>query len=383
MQTPPTTDSRTDFNITLNGYRGLCAMFVFVFHLGSAGVIAWPSQYAAGAVDSSFLGNAAYHLWASLSYGVDMFFMISGFVILGSLLRHEEVGDFLQDRVIRIFSAWIPAVVAVGIVCAAFRMKVFADVTLVEGAWIFIANLFLLPPLVPLPLLHIGSWSLTYEWVFYLTAAAGALAYRRAPGSAWATACWVVPATLFICTYPRALYFVTGVLVFKYRDWFATQTRWLKWPVASLIVFLVSWRAIGTDQEHVHSTLTDLIADGRWIFALVAFLASLHLFATVCLNSSRQVAFLNGAVFQFLGKISYSLYLWHVLVMSVTKRIAIAELVPRFGATLGFVLFTLSSLVLSIVLSWLSWRLFEVIAARKVRAALHRRPVPAPVVSVQ
>jgi peptidoglycan/LPS O-acetylase OafA/YrhL len=379
MQTPPTKDTRTDFNITLNGYRGLCAMFVFVFHLGSAGVTSWPTGHVAGA---SLVADASYHLWASLSYGVDMFFMISGFVILGSLLRHEQVGDFLQDRAIRIFSAWIPAIVAVGIVCAAFRMKVFADATLIEGAWIFTANFFLLPPLLPLPLLHIGSWSLTYEWVFYLTAAAGALAYRRAPGSVWATACWVVPATLFICMFPRALYFVTGVLVFKYRDWFATQTRWLKWPIVSLVVFLVCWRGTGTGQEHLGATLIDLLGDGRWVLALVAFLASLHLFATVCLNSSSQVAFLNGTVFQFLGKISYSLYLWHVLVMSVTKRIAIAELTPRFGVTISFMLFTVSSLAAAIVLSWLSWRVFEVSVARKVRAALHRRPVPAPVVSV-
>src|SRR5690349_14964115 len=151
-------DTRADFNFTLNGYRGLCAMFVFVFHLGSAGVIAWPG--------GTPFADAAYNLWASLSYGVDMFFMISGFVILGSLLRHDRVGLFIQDRVIRIFTAWVPAILAVTAICVALRMKVFADVSLTEGIWIFIANLLLLPPLVPVPLIHIGSWSLTYEWVF-------------------------------------------------------------------------------------------------------------------------------------------------------------------------------------------------------------------------
>lgn len=374
MQTPPTKDSRTDFNLTLNGYRGLCAMFVFVFHLGSAGVIDWPS--------GTPVKDAAYHLWASLSYGVDMFFMISGFVILGSLLRHDSVGDFLQDRAIRIFSAWVPAVIAVAIICVAFKMKMFADVTVSEGVWIFVANLFLLPPLVPVPLLHIGSWSLTYEWVFYLTAAAGALAYRRAPGSVWETTFWGVPAALFICMYPRALYFVTGVLVFKHRDWFALHARWFKWPLVSLLIFLVSWRTIDTGHEHESSSLIALFTDGRWVLGAIAFIASLHLFASVCLNSSRQVAFLNGPLFQFLGKISYSLYLWHVLAMSVTKRIATGIVTPEFGPAVGFVVFTLSSLAISIPLSWLSWKLFETIVARKVRHALHRRDVPVTAVSV-
>lgn len=374
MQSPSTQDSRTGFNLTLNGYRGLCAMFVFVFHLGSAGVIAWPA--------GTPVQDAAYHLWASLSYGVDMFFMISGYVIFGSLLRHDSVGDFLQDRAIRIFSAWVPAVIAVAIVCVAFKLKMFADVTWSEGVWIFVANLFLLPPLVPVPLLHIGSWSLTYEWVFYFTAAAGALAYRRAPGSLWATASWVVPATLFICMYPRALYFVTGVLVFKYRDWLALHVRWFKWPLASLIVFLVAWRMLDTGHEHESSTLIDFLADGRWVIALLAFVASLHLFTSVCLNSSRQVAFLNGSLFQFLGKISYSLYLWHVLAMSVTKRLATGFVTPEFGPAVGFAVFALSSLAISIPLSWLSWKLFETIAARKLRQALRPRAMPVTAVSV-
>ena len=206
-------DKRTDFNLSLNGYRGLCAMCVFVFHLGSAGVVQWPG--------GTPMQDAAYHFWASLSYGVDMFFMISGFVILGSLLRHESVSGFLRDRAVRIFTAWVPALIAVTVVCIAFRMKVFADATPLEAGYIFIANLFLLPPLAPLPMIHFGSWSLTYEWVFYLTAASGAFAYRRWPNSPWSNAAWAVPAALFVSMFPRALYFVTGVLVLQYRDWFA------------------------------------------------------------------------------------------------------------------------------------------------------------------
>ncbi len=376
MQGHLSRDARTDFNFTLNGYRGLCAMFVLVFHLGSAGVIAWPG--------GTPLADATHHLWASLSFGVDMFFMISGFVILGSLLRHENVGRFIVDRILRIFTAWIPALLAVTVICVAFRMKVFADVSFVEGAWIFIANLLLLPPLAPLPLIHIGSWSLTYEWVFYLTAALGALAYRRAPGSVWVTAVWAIPAALFICMYPRAMFFVTGVLVFKYRDAFAAHARWLKWPLVSLLVFLISWRSIGSgEHEHATDTLTAFLVDGRWVAAALAFLASLHMFASVCLNSSRQVAFLNGPTFQFLGTISYSLYLWHVLVMAVTKRLAVTYVTPEYGEATAFVVFTVLSLAIAIPLAWLSWKLFEVMLARRARQWLRPRPVVASPVSVQ
>jgi peptidoglycan/LPS O-acetylase OafA/YrhL len=363
-------DTRTDFNVSLNGYRGLCAMLVFVFHLGSAGVLQWPFGGTA-------IKDAGYQFWASFSYGVDMFFMISGFVILGSLLRHDRVSGFLQDRVIRIFTAWIPALIAVTAVCIAFDMKAFANTTPLEAAWIFIANLFLLPPLLPLPLIHFGSWSLSYEWVFYLTAAAGAAAYRRWPHSPWRTAAWAVPAAIFICMFPRSLYFVTGVLVFKYRDWFAQHVRWLKFPVVSLIVFLVAWRATGVGKAHLNDTLIDYLLDGRWIFAAIAFVASLHMFASVTLNSSRQFAFLNGPTFQLLGNISYSFYLWHALVMSVTKRVVNAFVTPEFGVTVGFVVFIVSSLAIAIPVSWASWQIFEVRLAKRLRHALKRRAVVA------
>src|SRR5262245_32273432 len=238
---------REDFNQTLNGYRGLCALAVYLFHIGSAGVKPWPA--------GTPVKDGVYFLWSSMAYGVDMFFMISGFVILGSLLRHASVGGFLQDRFIRIFSAWVPALIAVTVVCVTLRMKMFADVTLLEGAGIFAANLVLLPPLIPVPLVHYGSWSLTYEWVFYLTAALGTVLYRRGEGRSVAMTLWAIAAALFICLYPRAVYFLTGVLVFHYRDWFARHRRLLGFPVVSLLVFLLAWRSTDISRAELSTTM--------------------------------------------------------------------------------------------------------------------------------
>ena len=122
--------------------------------------------------------DAAAYLWVSLAYGVEMFFMISGFVILGSLLRHSTLRGFLQDRFIRIYSAWVPALVAVATVCIVLKMKMFTGASALEDLGIFAGNLFLLPPLLPMPLVHQGSWSLSYEWIFYISAATGAWLLR-------------------------------------------------------------------------------------------------------------------------------------------------------------------------------------------------------------
>src|SRR5262245_50465978 len=234
---------RPGFNIALNGYRGLCTTVVFIYHLGAAGVMVLPH----GDVWSDGLT----YLWSSLAYGVEMFFMISGFVILGSLLRHASVAEFLKDRFIRIFSAWVPALVAVTLVCSVLNMKMLADLSFLERLGIFTANLLLLPPLVPLPLIHFGSWSLTYEWVFYFTAAAGALLLRYRPLRRWAVAAWIIAAAAFVCLYPRALFFITGVLVFTQQEWFLQRARWLRFPALSLLVFLVAWKLTDANQAQL------------------------------------------------------------------------------------------------------------------------------------
>src|SRR5579864_3242300 len=117
MGRDPAVSNRQHFNAALNGFRGFCALSVFLFHLGSAGVVSWPR--------GSAVKDAVAYLWVSLAYGVEMFFMISGFVILGSLLRHSTLRGFLQDRFIRIYSAWVPALMAVATVCIVLKMKMF------------------------------------------------------------------------------------------------------------------------------------------------------------------------------------------------------------------------------------------------------------------
>jgi peptidoglycan/LPS O-acetylase OafA/YrhL/glycosyltransferase involved in cell wall biosynthesis len=370
MSSQTSLPEKRDFNASLNGYRGFCALLVFGFHLGSAGVVARPH--------GSWLENGVAELWTSLAYGVEMFFMISGFVILGSLLRHATLRGFLEDRFVRIYSAWIPALIAVTAVCVVLRMKMFAGVSVAGGLGIFIANLFLLPPLLPLPLVHQGSWSLSYEWVFYLSAVAGLWLVRRRASQSWPVGVWIAASALFVCLYPRSLFFLTGVIVFSGRSWFRRHERWLQGPLASLLIFLIAWRMTGADSSSLGDTLFTWIGNGQWLAAMVAFLASLHLFASITLDASRQCAFLKSRAFQFLGTISYSFYLWHALIMSATKRAASVYVVPRYGVPAGFLFFLVSSLALGLLVSWASWSLFEVRLARWLRKRLAPIPVAAP-----
>ncbi|HET8936175.1 MAG TPA: acyltransferase [Polyangiales bacterium] len=346
--------SSSGFNASLNGYRGFCALLVFFFHSGNAGVISTVE-----------LGGVTDYLATSLRYGVEMFFMISGYVIVGSLQRHASISEFLMERIIRIYSPWVPALVSVSVICAVFHAKMFAHVSASEGLGLFLVNLLLLPPFVSTPLVHRGSWSLTYEWVFYLAAAIGALLLRR-PTRELRIGIWLLVCAGFVCMFPRATFFVTGVLVFLYGDWFERRRQWLRFPWLSMLLFLVAWRFTEVDEAALSITYLDFLRDYRWLAALVAFIASLHMFASVAFHGSRQLAFLDSRAFQLIGNVSYSFYLWHTLVMSVVKRIVTPYVVPHVGLALGFCIFVAVSGVVSLALSWASWTLFEVHVAKAV-----------------
>ena len=203
-----------------------------------------------------------------------------------------------------------------------------------------------------------------------LAAAAGVLLYRRVPSRNWMIVLWATVAAAFICLFPRSLFFVTGVLVFKYRDWFAQHLRWLRFPLLSFLLFLIAWRYTGVMKAHLTITMVDFLWDGRWIAVLVALLASLHMFASICLNGSRQTAFLRGPTFQFLGNISYSFYLWHTLAMGLVKRLVVPYVVPHYGEVVGLIVFGVASLAIALPVSWASWKLFEGWLAKSARRAL-------------
>jgi peptidoglycan/LPS O-acetylase OafA/YrhL len=354
---------KRDYSLPLNGYRGWCALSVFLFHLGSARV-----------VEPANFGPSVAFYWGALRLGVEMFFMISGYVILGSLLRHASVGSFLRDRFVRIYAAWVPSLVAVTVICAAFHMKAFESLSPAQSLGLFIANFLLLPPIVPLPLIHWGSWSLSFEWVFYLLASAAALIWRGPARSKWLPWFWGLAVMAFVARYPRSLFFLTGVIVFMHAAWFERHKRLLRWPVLSFFVFLSAWRLSGFDEGDCSDSLATWVDHGRGVWGVIAAFASLHMFASVVQAASVQTRFLESRAFQFCGKISYSFYLWHALVMALVKRPIIAFFIPRYGTAAGFALFCVLSTAISLGVSWLSWHFCEDKLARSLRSVLAKYP---------
>jgi peptidoglycan/LPS O-acetylase OafA/YrhL len=361
-----------DYSWNINGFRGICVLLVFLHHVANSGLPPPP--------DSGSLVQTLWHqLFMSFGYGVELFFMISGYVIVNSLSRHASLASFLLDRVIRIFPVWVPIAV---FLCIA--RWVAGDAGGASPAkWLLqsLANLFLLPPLLPLPLLHPASWSLTYEWVFYIASAAAALLWRRSAPAAnkWL---WAFVAAALIACYPRALFFLPGVLIALAPQ----KVRWLQRTPAlapiMLLVFLFSWYETGVFAAEFKLPLWDVLLAGKGLAVLVAVLAATHVIASVALpGSPRGLGLLRTRALQHLGTISYSFYLVHPVVMSLVKR-GLLKLAPSLGSWEITFAFALLAGLLSWVVAYWSWRLLEQGVAKWFKRRLRARSDRAPFADV-
>ncbi|MFL5637927.1 MAG: acyltransferase family protein [Gemmatimonadaceae bacterium] len=342
----------------LDGLRGVAAMMVVVFHLYgniAPAVQAWfPALLATVCLNGLF--------------GVDIFFVLSGFVIAHSVSSGERslryLGRFGLRRSIRLDPPlWVTILVELLLVTLSLRL--FPDIATRMPAWSQIAanvtytQRFLgIPDVVPV------FWSLTYEVQFYVVLVGALVLLHRIPRSRSVTR------PLFAIVFFYSLGIWLGAFALPIRGLFIE--RWFQFAlgVAAWAVFM---RHITKAQFAVLCVLTvmTIIAlspiDYRIRSTEVALLAAVAI-AFVSLTG-RLETLLSGRVIQFLGRISYSLYLIHLSIgwrfISVIRR----KVGPELGPLMGSATF-IGGVLVSVIAAWLMYIALEapsVRLARKIR----------------
>ena len=368
--TPCSPGRPESYSANINGFRGVCVLLVFVHHVANSGL---PPRADAG----SLWQTALYAFSMSLGYGVELFFMISGYVIVKSLRRHETISGFLRDRVLRIFPVWVPIALCLCLVGAASSRPGFEAAEPLRWLFVTVANLLLLPPLLPIAVAHPASWSLSYEWLFYLASALAAWLWQRPATPVVAKLAWGAAVILLLVCFPRGLYFLPGVLVALSPK----SVSWLRgtagWAWLSLPLFLVSWYSTGIFAAEYDKPLWSVVLAGHGPAVLVAFAAATHLFASVAVpDGSAALGVLRSAAVQHLGTISYSFYLVHPLAMAVVKQGIYGWIPDARGSWTASLVFALASALLAWALSWLCWRWLEQRLARWLRSRREPEKVP-------
>jgi peptidoglycan/LPS O-acetylase OafA/YrhL len=295
--------------------------------------------------------------------GVDVFFVISGYLITSLILSEMEIGvftvaRFYERRIRRIFPALF--------VMMAFAMVIgwwiFApeDYKLL-GQSIFATTLFASNilfwrhsgyfdvPASELPLLH--TWSLAVEEQFYAVFPLYLSLIRRSVSR------WPVHITLAICAtsflvnvlsiraHPHAAFFLASHRVWELLIGALLAMGALPALRASLSRTLVSISGLALILIAIFTFSSSTIFPGT--AALLPVLGTAAIIWTGASGSSTVTTLLSGRVLVFIGKISYSLYLWHFPLLAFAGYVSINGLTLAQRWTLIAVSFCLA------VLSWM------------------------------
>lgn len=253
--------------------------------------------------------------------GVDIFFVISGFVMyLTSTRRPVTPGRFMLDRIKRIVPLyWI----ATGVMIAGAWVGLFPNLVLEPVH--ALASLFFIPMQSPSsgevwPVL-VQGWTLNYEMFFYLIFAASLfcpprwrLVFPLGILAALVTAgALAAPAGPIGLTYtqPILLEFAAGMLMAAcwLKGWIPRWHTGLFLALAGLAGFaLIFAFGLGFDAR------------------ICGPLATMLVFGAITLETHGKMPRLPGLT--YLGNASYSIYLWHTFAVSVLVKIAGATGLP-------------------------------------------------------
>jgi exopolysaccharide production protein ExoZ len=341
--------ARVDF---IQALRGIAAMAVVLTH----------AQVFINGPRFLDIGERLFH---NAPAGVDLFFVISGFIMAHTTWRlvatPRAAGVFIAKRVIRLWPVYAVATALMFAITRGLPGLAFhpPPTALRHALELRPVDPHQAAPFYGYPLLHPG-WTLVYEAWFYLLFAASLLAGRWrwwALAGLFATFLVVVPLAatghvqseaaigygfgnyLCVATNPLVWEFLAGVAIGAWyqRPPILLRNRRLLTSLAVLAAMLVLWQQ-GSDVREGHGPL-------RWGVPATVLVWSLAMLDRVCrLRPPRWMI--------FLGDISFSLYLFHVLPQMLPRQF------PTWSGMQGGGWF-LAAVIAGIVLGYWGYRLLE------------------------
>ncbi len=285
----------------LDALRGIAALSVVFYHYTS-GYLTFlpPGQQAAVILPFRFELGAM---------GVELFFIISGFVIFMTIERTATLGGFVVSRVARLYPAFLACLGVTLVVAIIGNASGQLPWRILAYPSAILANLTMAPRLLHRPEIDPSYWSLLYELVFYTLAATAAYLLR------WRSAEWLgvgwlaitlglrltglasrVPLLEMLTATSFAYLFVIGMMLYRHFTGTAGYATYCVLGLAVAMAALGSFR------------MPEGSPPGSYLILIVSFTT------LVWLATCQSVPGLRSGLLPALGDISYPLYLVHQIV---------------------------------------------------------------------
>jgi peptidoglycan/LPS O-acetylase OafA/YrhL len=319
--------------IELDSLRGIAAIMVVIYH------------YTSRFFEIFKLPNTAFYKFSFGHLGVELFFMISGFVILMSLDKVSNGWEFIKKRFLRLYPSYWVAVLFTFAVLSIVGLP-GRETTTVQA----LVNLTMLHEFFGIPHVDGVYWSLTVELSFYALVFLS-LFFNKSLFIKWG---WVLLLILSIIVFVKsASFFSSNTFILKYFHLFYAGSVFYAWRRKLLSVFLIIPLLLLTIfHEYL---LHGLIFMKPILFFYLLFIAL----------QFNLLRYFPNKVFLFLGFISYPLYLLHqnlgyLIIFHLTK----------FGVNfhIGLVI----AVIVSVFLAWVLAKYIEPMIQKKLKALIRK-----------
>ncbi|MBK4734325.1 acyltransferase family protein [Noviherbaspirillum pedocola] len=303
---------------SMEGLRGFAVILVFVVHYVTL-VTPWLRGNTA-------LASVAHALHTVGNSGVDLFFVLSGYLIYGSLIsREQKFVPFIKRRIRRIYPVFTFLLITYIVLSLLFPTESKLPGGLFDAFVYLAANFLLLPGLLPITPIITVAWSLSYEMFYYISLPALISIFKlRGMPCGWRIGFFVTLTVVFALACAqyggptRLLMFVSGILLYDVIEHRLFSSVGSALAFSSLMLGLLC-------------TLVPIPGPfGATLKAAILF-ATFFVVCHTCFARSSSVfarAF-SVAGLRWLGNMSYSYYLVHGLALKAAFLILMTFFPPR------------------------------------------------------
>jgi exopolysaccharide production protein ExoZ len=304
--------------LAMEGMRGVAVLLVFCVH--------YHALFQRYLADASAPMRVSRYVGTVGHAGVDLFFVLSGFLIYGATIRRAApFGRFMRRRVQRIYPTFLAVLSLYLVLTVLFPAQSKIPRAVVPAAGYLIANVLLLPGLFAIEPIITVAWSLSYEFFYYLAlpllvAALGMRHWRRGSRAAFFLALFAV----VVASPPwiggarsRMGLFIPGIALVLAVAGLATAS--MLRPTSGVRLDL--------DLGFLHGASLRLLLLGPSFFLL-----TLYAFARA--GALRRA--MEWRPLRYLGNMSYSYYLLHGVTLTAVGLVAMRLAPPAPGRAVVF-----------------------------------------------
>lgn len=315
----------------MEGLRGFAVFLVFLVHY-----VTMVKPWITGQTALLTFSEAVHTIGNT---GVDLFFVLSGYLIYGSLItRPKPFIRFMARRVERIYPTFLVVFAIYVVLSFVFPAENKIPSPISAGLIYLAQNFFLLPGFFPIDPLITVAWSLSYEMFYYmaipLVIALFRLRERSTQWRVWFFTTLAVVTAIYCARYGghiRLIMFIAGILLYEAMDSRAVSTPSSFLGLLALVLGLLA-------------TLLPTVGSSGFVLKMSILFVSFFVLCLACFR--HPTAWLPRAFswtpLRWLGNMSYSYYLLHGLALKA-GFLVLAVVLPsaNYGAGLFWVLLPL------------------------------------------